>query len=241
MNRYFQEINLPGKRLARRCGVSHSQIYMARRRNVGPDYAEQISRGVANILGLFEKNRLLLKAEIMGHPDNQVRAYLGSGADAATALGEDLPIGEAVVSETKTLAHASGRGVIRKLKEMRVQEEVVAAVRRKVRPKPERPSSVVTHRQSGLEARNRRAEALFYFRLFKPQPAKALDRSSLSKKELYQRAGVGKETLRKALYQYVNRRSAQKIASALGEAAGLTKGDIETVEDELRTAPEKTF
>jgi hypothetical protein len=35
MRRYFDEIGLPGKRLAERCGVSHSQIYMARNRNVG--------------------------------------------------------------------------------------------------------------------------------------------------------------------------------------------------------------
>lgn len=45
MNRYFREINLPGTRLAKRCGVSHSQMYMARKRNVGPDNAEKISRG----------------------------------------------------------------------------------------------------------------------------------------------------------------------------------------------------
>jgi len=45
MRRYFQEINMPGARLARRCGVSHSQIYMARTRNVGADNAEKISRG----------------------------------------------------------------------------------------------------------------------------------------------------------------------------------------------------
>ena len=70
MNRYFREINLPGKRLAKRCGVSHSQVYMARTRNVGPDNAEKISRGVANILGLSEKDRLLLKSEIIGEPDN---------------------------------------------------------------------------------------------------------------------------------------------------------------------------
>jgi hypothetical protein len=27
MRRYFDEIGLPGKRLAERCGVSHSQVY----------------------------------------------------------------------------------------------------------------------------------------------------------------------------------------------------------------------
>jgi len=68
MRRYFQEIGLPGAKRARRCGVSHSQVYMARKRNVGADNAEKISRGVASILGLSEEERLRLKAETMGHP-----------------------------------------------------------------------------------------------------------------------------------------------------------------------------
>ena len=58
MRRYYREIGLPGQRLARRCGVSHSQIYMARKRNVGADNARKISRGMASILGLSERERL---------------------------------------------------------------------------------------------------------------------------------------------------------------------------------------
>jgi hypothetical protein len=37
MGHYFRVINMPGARLTRRCGVSHSQVYMARTRNVGVD------------------------------------------------------------------------------------------------------------------------------------------------------------------------------------------------------------
>lgn len=40
MVRYFREINLRGKRLARRRGVSHSQMYTVHNRNVGTDNAE---------------------------------------------------------------------------------------------------------------------------------------------------------------------------------------------------------
>jgi hypothetical protein len=65
MRRYFHEIGLPGKQLAKRCDVSHSQIYMARKRNVGANNAEKISRRVALILGLSEQEKLELKAEIM--------------------------------------------------------------------------------------------------------------------------------------------------------------------------------
>jgi hypothetical protein len=42
MRRYFQLVSMPGARLARRCGVSHSRIYVARTRNVGADNAEKI-------------------------------------------------------------------------------------------------------------------------------------------------------------------------------------------------------
>jgi DnaJ-domain-containing protein 1 len=65
MRRYFREIGLPGKQLAKRCDVSHSQTYMARKRNVGANNAEKISRRVALILGLSEQEKLELKAEIM--------------------------------------------------------------------------------------------------------------------------------------------------------------------------------
>jgi hypothetical protein len=54
MRRCFEEIDLSGKRLAKKCGVSHSQIYMARKHNVGPDNAEKIARRMALMLGLRE-------------------------------------------------------------------------------------------------------------------------------------------------------------------------------------------
>jgi hypothetical protein len=68
MRRYFREVGLSGKQLAKRCGVAYSQIYMARTHNVGADNAQKISRTVALILGLSERDRLELKAEIIGVP-----------------------------------------------------------------------------------------------------------------------------------------------------------------------------
>jgi hypothetical protein len=64
MRRYFDEIGLPGKRLAQRCGVSHSQIYIARTRNVGADNARKIARGMGSMLGLSDRERPGLAAEI---------------------------------------------------------------------------------------------------------------------------------------------------------------------------------
>jgi hypothetical protein len=44
----------------------------------GADNAEKIARGMALMLSLSENERLELKAEIMGYPGDQVRAYFGS-------------------------------------------------------------------------------------------------------------------------------------------------------------------
>jgi hypothetical protein len=240
MRRYFQEINMPGARLARRCGVSHSQIYMARTRNVGSDNAEKISRGIANILGLSADERLRLKAEIMGHPDNLVRAYLGEGLEAAEKLSEELPIAWAIVNPEKTLAHRAGLRVVKRLEEMDAPEVVIEAVRKKVRP-PHRPPGRVTNTQKGLEARNRRAESLFLFRLFKPGTAEALERCGLQKQEIRSRVGVGKEQFRKALYERCGRKTADRIAHVLGEELGLSENEREAISRELQTAPPKTF
>lgn len=88
MRRYFQKIGLSGKRLAKQCGVSHSQIYMARTRNVGADNAEMISRGMVGVLGLSETERLELKAEIMGPPRRRgPRLVRGPGPPLPPALG----------------------------------------------------------------------------------------------------------------------------------------------------------
>ena len=54
MRRYFREVGLPGKQLAKRCGGAYSQIYMARTQNVGADNAQKISRTIALILGPSE-------------------------------------------------------------------------------------------------------------------------------------------------------------------------------------------
>jgi hypothetical protein len=241
MRRYFREIGLPGQRLAKRCGVSHSQMYMARRRNVGADNAEKISRGMANVLGLSAEERLRLKAEIMGHPDNLVRAWLGDSKDAAKKLGEEDPIGVLVVNPEKTLAHRSGLRVVKKLETLGAPAEVVEDVRQRVRVKPARTGKP-TYRKSGAEATNQRAAALFELRLFKPKTAEAMQRSGLTRKQVYQRAEVGRETLRNALYGRAGRFStAEKIARVLGEELRLSEEEREVIRVELMTAPQKNF
>ena len=199
MGRYFRLINLPGKQLAKRCGVSHSQIYMARTRNVGADNAEKISRGMAGILGLPEMQRLELKAEIMGRPGELMRAYLGDPEKAARLLGVPWSVAKEILDEEKTITHRSGVQALQRLKEMGAPAFVLESVERRMMPLPERPRGIVTYRKSGLELRNDRA-ALFKLRLFKPRTHEALQKTRLTRKQVYERAGIGRETLRKALY-----------------------------------------
>jgi hypothetical protein len=241
MRRYFREIGLPGQRLAKRCGVSHSQMYMARRRNVGADNAEKISRGMANILGLSAEEQLRLKAEIMGHPDNLVRAWLGDAHDAARKLGEEHSLGVLVVNPEKTLAPRSGTRVVRKLEELGAPREVIEDVRARVRPEAKRPPGKVTNIQRGLEARNKRTAALFNLRLFKPKTAEALERSGFSRKQVYERAEIGRETLRLALYERGGKRPAERIARVLGEELALSEEEREAIRQELVTPPQKNF
>jgi integrase len=82
------------------------------------------------------------------------------------------------------------------------------------------PVGRVTHRQSGLEARNRRAEGVFYFRLSKPKAAKALDRAGLTRTEIRERTGIAKETLRGAMYERCGAGAAAKIAIHSGMRQG---------------------
>jgi hypothetical protein len=241
MGHYFRLINLPGKGLARRCGVSHSQIYMARNRNVGADNAEKISRGVAMILALPETKRLELKAEIMGRPGDLMRAYLGGSLKASRLLDVPEYTTAEILDEEKTITHRSGVRALQRLKEMGAPDFVLESVERRLMPPPERPRGIVTYRKSGLELRNDRAAALFKLRLFKPKTHEALQKTRLTRKQVYERAEIGRETLRNALYGRGGKGPAEKIARVLGEELGLSEEDREAIREELTTAPQKSF
>ena len=108
-------------------------------------------------------------------------------------------------------------------------------------PPPVRPRGVITYRRSGLAVRNDRAAALFNLRLFKPRTHEAISRARLTRKQIYERAGIGKETLRKALYGRGGKGPAEKIARVLGEELGLPEEDREAIREELTRAPQKNF
>ncbi len=87
MRRYFREAGLSREELAKRCGVSHSRIYVARTQSVRSNNVEKISDGMTHILDLSGQERLELKAEIMEHPGDRVLAYFGPRGSVMRRLG----------------------------------------------------------------------------------------------------------------------------------------------------------
>jgi len=241
MRRYFREIGLPGKRLARRWGVSHSQIYMARKRNVGSDNARKIARGVANILGLSERERLELAAEIMGHPGDVVRAYLGSQADAVRILEVPEHTASELVSEEKSITHQSGTRALTRLRQMGAPDPVIESVDRRLMPPPERPRGIITHKLHGPEMAEQRKRTKEGLRYGKPKTYEALQRSGFAPKDIRRRTGVGRETVRKALYKRCGRHVAESVSEVLGDALGLSDEEREAIREELMRSPQKDF
>ncbi len=88
MKHYLRITGLSSKALSKKCGVSHSQMYMARNRNVGPENAEKIASCVSRLLGLSLTEKLKLKAEIMGELRNLTKAYLGGAYETARIMDE---------------------------------------------------------------------------------------------------------------------------------------------------------
>jgi len=238
MGHYFRLVNLPGKRLAKRCGVSHSQVYMARTRNVGADNAEKISRGVASVLSLSETERLELKAEIMGHPGDLLRAYLGGPRKASRLLNIPESTASEVLDEEKSVTHKSGARALKRLRELGAPGFVVESVERRLMPPPAPRRGLVTHDLHGPEMAEQRKKTRGSLRRGKPKTHEAVQRSGLTLKALRERAGVGKETVRRALYgDGVSLRSARAIAAVLGR--GLSADEVRALEGELREPPQK--
>ena len=217
------------------------QIYMARKRNVGADNAEKISRGMATILRLSEEARLLLKAEIIGHPGNLVRAWFGDVSRAARLLDVPVRTAEEILDPEKSITYKSGVRALEKLREMNAPSFVVESVERRLMPPAEPRRGLITHDLHGPELGRRYVETKESLRHGKPKTHRAISESGLMLKEIRRRAGVGKETMRKALYKHVGGRSARSIAEIVGEVSGLSESEMAAIEEELKEPPQKNF
>ena len=106
-------------------------------------------------------------------------------------------------------------------------------------PPPERPRGVVTHNLHGpemAEQRKRTKEGLGYG---KPNTYAALQRNGSAPKDIRRRAEVGRETVRKALYERCGRRAAESISRVLGDALVLSDEEREAIRGELMCPPRK--
>jgi hypothetical protein len=212
-------------------------MYMARKRHVGSRNAEKIASAVASILALSIEEELELKAEIMGEPGNLIHAYLGNGAEAAEFLEEERAIGMALV-RGEPLSNKAGKRVVQKLERMNAPQDVLDAVRGTVKA-PQSPPGRITYTLRGEELREQRDRALERLEAAKPHTHQALTGSGLSRKELYQRAGIGRETLRQALYESCGEKAATSISAVLAGAATLSPAAQEAVRGELCRTPEE--
>ena len=169
-----------------------------------------------------------------------MRAWFGDPEKAARLLGIPRAVAEEVLDEEKSVTHGSGTRALEGLREMNAPSFVVGSVERRLMPPPEPRRGLITHDLHGSEMIEQRKRTREGLRLGKPKVHGAIQRSGLKIGEIHARAGVGKETLRRALYgQNVSSRSARAIAEVLGE--GLPPSQVGALEEELRRPPRKTF
>lgn len=100
MKSYLRALGYSSEAYAKRCGVSHSQTYMGRTRNVGPDNVAKIARKVALDLHLSVEQGLDLheRAE-MGREALRRALYekpgKGTAGKIATVLAEAAGLSDA--------------------------------------------------------------------------------------------------------------------------------------------------
>lgn len=238
MRHYYRRLGLRHKEVVAGAGIADSQLSYAMNRTVGRSVAERLASFVAEQLGLSLIECLMLKAELIGKPGWVELAYFGNITEAGRVLGVSRATAAKLLEPDAPLLPHQKERIISRAKAADVPPEIVK--RLESRPEAE-PGSRVTWSTFGLEGRNKRAAGLFMFRMFKPNAAAALDASGLARKEIAERAGVGKETMRKALYERVGRKAAASISAVLADAAGLSEEDRRAIQEELKTAPQKNF
>ena len=96
--------------------------------NVRADNAQKISRTVALILGLSERDRLELKAEIMGRPGSLYAPGLATPQRLHTYWTFTAGVAAEIVDEEKSIAHRSGLWALEKQRKIGAPEIVIESV-----------------------------------------------------------------------------------------------------------------
>jgi DNA-binding phage protein len=226
--------------LAREAGVSRSRIYAALEPNaaLGHHNARKIAAYIARRLKLSEREELELRAELLGTPENLVRAYLGTRMQTADTLGIDPDNASRVLEPEGRIYRGAGLRAVEKLEKMGAPEYVTESVRKRtLLPAGHRAGRgrfpEVEARQSRSGPRKATLEET------KPRLAAALEKSGMGLAELRERTGLGRETIRHALYGQGGGKSAEAIALVLGQRLGLTEEQMALIAWEVLRPPKE--
>jgi hypothetical protein len=226
--------------LSRGAGVSRSRIYAALEpeKALGHENARKIARYVSSRLRLSEREELGLRAELVGTPGNLVRAYLGTKLQAADLLGIDPDNATRVLDPEGRIYHGAGLRALERLEKLGSPDYIVEAVRERIMP----PSG--HHAGRGrfpeVEARQTRIhKKQAELAKLKPRLDAALREAGIGPKELGERAGIGRETVRHAFYGRGGGKAAEAIATFLGEKLGLSEEEMALLAWEILRPPQE--
>lgn len=236
LERRMREANLSGYALAKLAGLDDAHVHRARKKNLQAPNAGKLAGVLAEKLGLSDEDRLLLKAEIMGRPGNVVRAHFGDIEAVKREFGVTVFVALEILDPGEQINGNNAQRIQARLAKGGIPACVAEDVRSRIGPPP---AGKVTRSESGPAVSEQWALTLDAFERGKPRTAEAIRRSGLKRVELRERAGIAKETLRKALYAKAGPVTARKVASVLAEAAGFSEDEREAVRIELEGLPKK--
>jgi hypothetical protein len=224
LRRYLDALGEPVSTIARKAGVGRGRMHDAVNHGVGLDNASKIAAYFGRVLDLSEREELELRAELMGTPDNLVRAYLGSVPRAAYVLGIDEANATKLLEPEGSISYAAGLQAQAALREMNAPEHVRRSVEERTLLSPEHGQGAKPKVEySDPAARNALKGPTRKVAETKPRLDAAIRESGMSLPELAERAGVGRETLRQARHDRCGGDRAVRIARTLGERLKLSE------------------
>jgi hypothetical protein len=156
----------------------------------------------------------------------------------ADLLGIDPDNAGRVLEPEGRIYHGAGTRAVEKLQEMGAPEYVTESVRE--RTLPPTGHHMGRGRFPEAEARHsRRGPRKATLEETKPRLAAALEKAAMGLAELRERTGLGRETIRHALYGEGGGKSAEAIALVLGEKLNLSEEQMALIAWEILRPPKE--
>jgi hypothetical protein len=132
---YFASLAGDIATVARQAGVSRSRIYAALElQALGHENARKIASYVARRLDLSEREELELRADLLGTPENLVRAYLGSRMKTADLFSIDPENAGRILEPEGRIYYGAGLRAVESLEELGAPEYIISSVRERTLP-----------------------------------------------------------------------------------------------------------